>query len=114
MILNGQPINPGQLRTQIALQTSAVTQDAGGFPSRAWTTVATVWSRWTNAHGAEAVAAQAAQAEGSATVLIRYRAGLDTTCAVLKGSERYEITSIDDIQERHEYMELQVRKTKGG
>jgi hypothetical protein len=33
---------------------------------------------------------------------------------VLKGTNRYEIVSIDDIQERHEYLELKVKKMRSG
>ncbi len=43
-------------------------------------------------------------------MLIRYDSRLDETCLVQKGSEIYEIVgSIDDIEERHEYMELKIR-----
>ena len=33
----------------------------------------------------------------------------DETCAVLLGSVRYEIVSIDDVRQRHEYLELKVK-----
>jgi SPP1 family predicted phage head-tail adaptor len=114
MILNGKPINPGELRTQVTLQSRTVSMETGGFQVPIWSTLATVWAKWTNVHGSEVWAAQTAQAEAPATVLIRYRNDLDTTCAVLKGSDRYEILSIDDIQERHEYMELKVQLARAG
>ena len=47
-------------------------------------------------------------------MLIRYRTGVDPTCAILKGSDRYEIISVDNIQERSEYLELRVKKMRGG
>lgn len=114
MILNGKVINPGDLRTSIKLKHKDVTQDSGGFPVKAYVDIDTVWARWTNAHGNELVADNAVQAEGLATVLIRYIAGLDTTVVVEKDSLNYEITSLDDIQERHEYIELRVRRMKAG
>lgn len=114
MNLNGKTINPGELRTSIALQSRTVAIDGGGFESPTWTTIATVWARWENVHGSEVWAAQSVQATQPATLLIRYRSGLDTTCAVLLGTERYEIVSIDDIQNRHEYIELKVRKMEAG
>lgn len=114
MIIGGKVINPGELRTQITLESRTVATGTGGFQSPTWSTIATVWSRWSNAHGPESLQAAIQNAEAPATVLIRYRAGLDTTCAVLKGSKRYEIVSIDNIQERGEYMELKVRRMKGG
>jgi SPP1 family predicted phage head-tail adaptor len=112
--LNGRTTNPGELRTQIALQTRTVIERPGGYQNAAWTSQATVWSRWENAHGAEVWAAQSVQAEAPATVLIRYYAGVDPTWSVLKGADRYEIVSVDDIQERHEYMELKVRRMRDG
>jgi SPP1 family predicted phage head-tail adaptor len=114
MILNGKVINPGELRTQVTLQRRTVSAGAGGFQVPAWRTIAVVWARWTNAHGQEAVIAGAQGSEAPATVLIRYRSGLDITCAVLKGSDRYEIVSIDNIQERSEYLELKVRRMESG
>jgi SPP1 family predicted phage head-tail adaptor len=114
VILNGRPINPGELRTSVDLQKRTVPADAGGAQSPAWSTQATVWARWENAHGSEVWAAQAVQADSPATVLLRYYAGLEPTWALLKGSDRYEIVSVDDIQERHEYMELKVRRMRSG
>lgn len=114
MILNGKIINPGELRTQITLQQRSVASDGGGFQVPTWSTIATVWARWTNVHGAEVWAAQTVQAEQPATVLIRYVSGLNTTCAVLKGSDQFEIVSIDDIQDRHEYLELKVQRVRSG
>jgi SPP1 family predicted phage head-tail adaptor len=114
MNLNGKVINPGELRTSITLQQRSATGDVGGFVVPGWSTLATVWARWQNAHGAEVWTAQSVQAEQAATVLIRYRTGLDTTCAVLNGSDQYEIVSIDDIQNRHEYLELKVKRMRSG
>jgi SPP1 family predicted phage head-tail adaptor len=114
MNLNGKTINPGELRTQITLESRGVSAETGGFQTPTWSTLATAWSRWTNAHGSEVWSAQAVQAEAPATVLIRYLAGLDTTCAVSKGGVRYEIVSIDDIGERHEYLELKVQRMRAG
>jgi SPP1 family predicted phage head-tail adaptor len=114
MILNGRVINPGEMRTQITLESRTVTTQTGGFETPAWSTIATVWSKWTNAHGSEAVQAAMLNAEAPATVLIRYRSGLDTTCAISKGGVRYEITSIDNIQERNEYIEMKVKRMKPG
>jgi SPP1 family predicted phage head-tail adaptor len=114
MKIGSQITNPGELRTQITLQTRSVTTSPGGFQVPAWTNLATVWSRWTNAHGSEVWTAESIGAESPATVLIRYRAGVDTTCAVLKGSDRYEIVSVDNIHERSEYLELKVRRMEAG
>lgn len=106
--------NPGEMRTRITLQSRTTVQDAGGFLVPGWSTIDTVWSRWINAHGNEAIQAQIAQVDAPATLLIRYRDDIDTTCAVLKGTQQYEIKSIDNIQERNEYLELKVLRIKAG
>ncbi len=114
MIIGGKVTNPGDLRTQVAIQTRTVTTGTGGFPVPSWTTLATVWAKWVNVHGSEAWVVQSVQAEGAATVTIRYQTGIDTTCAVLLGAERFEIVSIDNIQQRGEYLELKVKRMKAG
>ena len=114
MILNGRMINPGELRTPVTLLGRTINSDAGGFQSPVRSTIATVLCKWTGVHGSEAWTAQTVEAERAATVLIRYLAGMDETCAVLLGSDLYEIVSIDDIQQRHEYLELKVRLARAG
>lgn len=114
MIIGGKVSNPGDLRLKIALYSRAVTAETGGFQKPSLTKIADVWARWTNVHGSEALQAAAIQALDAATVLIRYRAGMDRTCVVEKGGQLYEIISLDDIQERHEYIELKVRKWQAG
>jgi hypothetical protein len=34
-------------------------------------------------------------------------------CSILKGSDRWEIVSLDNIQERGEYLELKVKHVTG-
>jgi len=114
VIIGGRVINPGELRTMVTLQSRAKASDTGGFQSPIWSTIATVWAKWTGVHGAEAWTAQTVQAQRAATVLIRYLAGVDETCAVLLGADRYEIVSMDDIQAVHEYIELKVKLSRAG
>lgn len=115
MNLNGKPTNPGELRTPITLQTPTITTDAGAAQKETWATLTngTVLAKWTNVHGGEVWQSQAVQAVSAATVWVRYRADLTTACSILKGSDRYQIVSIDDVQERHEYLELKVQRVKG-
>lgn len=113
MNLNGKPTNPGEMRTDITIQSRTVSQ-SGGFQTPSWGTLATCKCRWTNVHGREVWDAAVVQAEMPATVLLRYVVGVNTSCAVLKGSERFEIVSVDNIQERNEYLELKVRKWRAG
>ena len=114
MNLFGKVTNPGELRTPVTLQSRTNATDLGGFNSPSWSTIAAVWAKWVGVHGSEAWTAQTVQAESAATVTIRYLAGIDTTCSLLLGSDRYEIVSIDDIQMRHEYLELKVKRMRPG
>ncbi len=114
MILGGKVINPGELRTPISLGTRAMTVQTGGFRTPAYTAFATVWSRWENAHGGEVWQAAALNAVQPATVLIRYRGDVDETQGVRLGSDWYEIVSMDNIEQRSEYIELKVKRVRSG
>ena len=113
MNINGKPTNPGELRTLITLQAPTIEADAGGAQKAIYMDLATVYAKWTNVHGQEVWVAQAVMAQKPATVLIRYRADVDTQIAVLKEAELYKIVSVDDVQDRHEYMELKVLLVEG-
>ena len=110
MIINGKVINPGDLRTSVGLGKRSITTQPGGYETTAFASFTTVWARWSGAHGGESMQAAIAGVDAPATVLIRYNATLDQTCGVLLGSDWYEIISIDDIRQRHEYMELKVKR----
>lgn len=114
MNLNGKVTNPGELRTKVTLQRRTVTTLAGGFQKPAREDIATVWAKWENVHGSEAWQAANLHASQAATVTIRYRADVDTTCYVMLGSQVYEIVSMDDVRNRHEYIELKVRRVVEG
>ncbi|MHB9031921.1 MAG: phage head closure protein [Anaerolineae bacterium] len=114
MNIGGKATNPGELRTAITLQQRTVTRDAGGFTAPEALASVTVWARWINVHGAEAWTAAFAGVLEPATVLIRYVEGLDATWSVVKGEKTYKIVSVDDISERHEYLELKVKRVAEG
>jgi SPP1 family predicted phage head-tail adaptor len=118
MILNGRTINPGELRTPVLLAPRVVSVETGGFqrPAPDTDNQVSAWARWTNAHGAESTQAAMAGAEAPATVLVRYRADVDATWYISKdgGASWYELVSLDNIQERGEYLELRVRGMGAG
>jgi len=102
------------MRTQVTLEQRTVAQDAGGFMVPGQGTSVTVWCKWTNVHGSEVWQAEALHAVRPATVTLRYLAAVDTSWTVLKGTERYEILSVDNIQDRDEYMEMKVQLATDG
>jgi len=116
VILSGKLSNPGEMRTLITLKSRSIITggSAGGFRIPNYDEIAQVLAKWVNVHGSEVWVSKTVQAIKAATVLIRYQAGLDETCVVDKGGEIYEIVSIDNIQEKNEYMELKVKKAVSG
>lgn len=116
MNLNGKVSNPGAMRVMVALGKRAVSTETGGFQVGMvnFAAQAQVWAKWVNVHGSEVWAAEAANAVQAATVLIRYRADVDPTWGVQKGTDWYEIVSMDNIQERNEFLELKVKRVVAG
>ena len=114
MIIGQKVTNPGELRTKVTLQKRVVTTNAGGFQIETPTTIAQVWAKWVNAHGSEVWASQAVNALQAAEVTIRYRNDVDTTCYVLLGSDLYEITAVDNVSARGEYLVLSVQANQAG
>lgn len=114
MIIGQTVTNPGLMRTRVTIKSRSITTQTGGFQTPAWVTVATVWARWTNVHGNEVWLAQTAQARQAAIILIRWRSDIDPTCAIERDGVLYEIVSMDNIQERGEYIELKVSRIAEG
>lgn len=133
MKLNGRIYNPGNLRTPIVIATITVAKSSG-FPVETAVYLAEVKADWENAHGSEARVANANGAIEPATVRIRYRSGIDNTCVVfigatvteildvhgavtghtISGGTKYAVKSVNDIQNRHEYIDLYVEAVKAG
>lgn len=114
MNLNGKVFNPGRLRTEVSFQTRSVTAGAGGFKVPGWTTVHTVLVEWRDLHGSEAWTADAEGVKAGATVVARYLSDVDETWAILKGGERFEVVSLDNIEQRDELLELKVKRLREG
>ena len=109
-------VNPGELRTPITFQSPTVTKDAGGAQVVSWANVGTnptVWARWINAHGSEAVGSDALKAVQRATVTVRHRSDVSTTWRVLNGSEAWQVISVDLVRGDNRWVELVVERAKG-
>lgn len=109
-------INPGEMRTLITLQSPTITEDAGGAQSPAYANVSpnpTVYARWVNAHGQEAVNSDAVKSVQRAVVTIRHRTDIKETWQVLKDSEAWQIISIDPVRDQRRFVELVVERAKG-
>lgn len=105
-----------ELRTRITFQQPTITPDAGGAQVPGWTNITTnptVWARWINVHGEEAISSEALKSAQRATVTVRYRSDVLTTWRVSKGAEYWQIISIDQVQGRNRWTEMIVERVKG-
>ncbi len=113
MRLGNRTTNPGELRTKVTFQNVNLTPGAGAFQTETYADLDTVYVKWVNAHGPEAVSSEALKVVRRATVTRRYRSDVGEKTVILKDGERWQVVSIDDIQDRHEYLELVVECAKG-
>ena len=113
--------NPGELRTPVRFVRVERTQDDESFCRETEETVVTVYAKWVNAHGNEAFAEATATLSEPATLTIRYQAalasylpeetpGVTMRCYRADDPRPYEIISIDDVEERHFWMEIHVKR----
>jgi len=116
MIIGEEPFNPGQMQTLVNLNQRSVTTTAGfQVPGVGSAIASNVWARWKNSHGSEAWTITLTLAAAQlATIIIRYVAGLDNTCLVVRGSEVWEIVSMDDINDLHEFIEINLKRLTSG
>lgn len=95
------------LRHPIQLQARSTTQDAFGQELVSWTTTATCWAQIEPALGGESVAGGAVVSTVTHQITVRYRpSGIAPRMRVLYGSRIFEIASVIDVDERHEWMQL--------
>ena len=108
--------NSGELRTPITVMSITHTTDDEGYPTDVETNVfgtkAVLMSKWVNAHGTEAFADMTLKLREPAVVTVRYSPLVTRTCIIYKGSDPdpYEIISIDNVEERDEWLEIHVQR----
>lgn len=109
-------INPGDLRTRITFQKPTIITDAGGAQSETYANVTpdpTVWAKWVNDHGQEALSTGAFTSAQRATITIRHRADVDTTWRITWGGETWKILSVDRVQHKNRYVEMIAERVTG-
>lgn len=117
MRLGSRTTNPGELRTKVTLQTPVFSEDAGGAQVPAWSDFEIrpdVYAKIVYAHGQESVNSDALKASNRMTLTIRYRSDVNATHAILLNGELWKfIGTPDDIQNRHEYLEIIAELVRG-
>lgn len=117
-------LHAGDLRTRIRVQRKASARQPGGLvATESWIDLGNSsdtdmprykYCQWIGYHGTEAIKQDILQASLSATVRLRYDPRINTTCRLLRGTEEYDIVSVDDIRLRHQWMELKVVRKEAG
>ncbi|MEW8997903.1 MAG: phage head closure protein [Thermoanaerobacter sp.] len=107
-------MNPGLLRHRITLQKFMVITDPDGFTTQQWQDVATVWAAIENLHGREYWEAATVQAENTVKFTIRYRPDVTNDMRIVFRGQMYEITAIDNIKYRNEFLEIKAVALNAG
>ncbi len=93
-------IDPGQLKTRLAIQQPVETPDDQGGVVRTWTTFATVWAQVTPLAARRAVEAEADGATQSYRILLRSNLSLTPQHRFSDGARIYRIVAIRDRDDR--------------
>lgn len=106
--------NAGELRTPIKFIRIDRTNDSDGYPTETEVDVfgQPVMCAWVNVHGNEVFTAMQMQLREPATLTTRYSPLINQKLLIYKGSDPdpYEVISIDDIGERHVWLEIKVQR----
>ena len=110
-------INSGDLSTRIRIQRK-VSIGSGSFKAEEWVDIGNKaasdpprvkYAKWVGVHGSEAWVAESVQAERATTVTLRFDEQVNEACRILNGSIVYKIVSMDDIGQKHQWLELKVK-----
>lgn len=111
--------NAGELRTNCYFTEVKRNSDSEGYPQNVYTNVfgegIAVKCKWVNAHGAEVVTALQMELREPATLTLRYSPKIHSKLVVFRESDikPYEIISVDDVEDRHVWLELKVQRMEG-
>lgn len=104
----------GELRTKITITTISHITDIDAYDIESEVNVlgAPVWCKWVNAHGYEVVEGMKLNLKEPATLTMRYSPLVTETCLIYRevDAEPYEIISIDNVEERREWLEVKVQR----
>ena len=109
--------NAGELRTRVYFIKKTRVMDGEGYPSDTEVNVfgagVPCMCKWVNAHGYEVFQTMQLQIREPATITTRYSPSLlDPTLTVYRDGDKkpYEVISIDDVEERHVWLEIKVQR----
>lgn len=98
------------MRHRISFQTVVTVINENGFETEEVQEYTRVWAEVTNLHGKEYFAAKAVQEENTVKFTIRFLNGIDQKMQISFQDKLYNITSIDHIKYKKNYMEIRARE----
>lgn len=109
--------NAGELNTAVRFVRIARTTDAEGYPQEREEAVFTssVFVKWVNAHGSEVFEALEQKLKEPATITMRFSPAIEETMILYREADTqpYEIISINDVENRHAWLEIKVQRKVG-
>lgn len=104
--------NAGGLRTPIKFIRIKRSKDADGYPVEVEVEVLKTKCKWVNVHGTEVFTAMQQQLREPATITMRYSPLINSKLIIYKSidPDPYEVISIDDIEDRHVWLEIKVQR----
>lgn len=104
----------GEIRHRITIQNLSTEINENGFEVEQWCHYKTVWAAVTNLHGREYYAAAAINAQNTVKFTIRYIEDIENSMRILFKGKTYNITSIDNIKYRNQYIEIKAVVVENG
>ncbi len=105
--------NAGEMRTKITIK-NPVYSIIDGFSREEFVNVFTrpVWCKWVNAHGSEVYQAAELRLHEPATITMRYTPLVTAKSRIWRGRdpEPYEVISINNVNDRCEFLEIKVQR----
>lgn len=116
----------GRMRTRIVIEdrTKEPNPESKGYFVEVWKNVfgnRAVFCQWKNAHGTESLEAYKFNLGDVATITMRYSPLITPTCRIFKADGKktsegtsipFEVISIDNIDDRREWLEIKIRRKR--
>lgn len=103
-------IDPGQLRTELVLESCAVQADGLGGFSEAWSAVATLFAKVEPVSATSIFGADQTLETTTHRITMRHRAGVASGMRLVKGTRIFEIVTVHDPDESGRYLVCRTRE----
>jgi SPP1 family predicted phage head-tail adaptor len=99
-----KPIDPGEFRRPLTLQTATIARNTVGQAVQTWNDVATIWARVSPLNARETFYAQQNHATTSHAITCRYDSRIVPTARFKMGDRLFAIDGVRDLDERNIYL----------